>query len=345
MKKIFIVLSLVICACSCSTISMNEVKIGTSNTPNLLTDFYKKAEITTLKDTTSYIGGISSLKKDTRYYYVLDDKKEVLSIFDLNGNQINSIHRLGRSQDEYLGILDFDIKEDSIYLLCSPNKIIVTDSQLTPYSVHKLDGNFTRICIYGEMTYLYDGVQRALYTFDKRMTPKEILKEGMMPACPRLGSPVFFKTKKGLLYTAEGGDVIYIIKGAEAIPFFVLDYPCKQKVMERYAQKEILKGEDRSDYCSPVIKSVVEIGKELIITYSYDMIFRSFVLDYDTRNVVQDGFWKGLTPFPQFYSDGSVLSTAFATPDKCLVDTSSFSISYTSGKIGEDGNLVIIEYK
>lgn len=347
MKRIILLFSVYVTLgmCSCSTVIVNEVKIGEKENPIRLEEFYDLAEITVLRDTMIIIGGVSSIKKDNRYYYVLDDKEETLSTFDFAGNQKNFLKKIGRSQDEYLCISDFDICGDSIYVLCSPNKIIVTDSLLTPHSIIKLGDDFSHICVCEGLTYLYDGVKRSLCLLEEDGTIVELLNEGTMPACPRLGSQVFFKTTNGVLYIPEGGDVVYRIVGNTVTPLFVFDYPDKQKVMERYMREEIIIGDERFKYSSPVIRSIIEHGEQLVVTYSYAMIVRSFIFDYKSKRVIRDGIWKGLSPFPRFYSEGSVLSTGFATPDKCLVDTSSFSISYTSGKIGEDGNLVIIEYK
>jgi len=80
----------------------------------------------------SRISNISKIRITDRNIIILDNNKRIL-FFDSQGRFVYSIDKIGHAKDEYMGIQDFDIRNDSLFII---DRIA---SQLLVYSI---DGRF-----------------------------------------------------------------------------------------------------------------------------------------------------------------------------------------------------------
>lgn len=65
----------------------------------------------------SFIGKAKKIKMYEGNIYVQDDKDDKIVVFDSVGNYIRQYAHLGQGPGEYVGLGDFDIKEDTLYLM------------------------------------------------------------------------------------------------------------------------------------------------------------------------------------------------------------------------------------
>ena len=80
--------------------------------------FFQFSHYITLETTdSSLIGKAKKIKMYDGKIYVLDGKDDKIVVFDSIGNYIRQYAHLGQGPGEYVGLGDFDIKGDTLYLM------------------------------------------------------------------------------------------------------------------------------------------------------------------------------------------------------------------------------------
>ena len=340
----FFLLLVIVALSSCVTSDVANGVVGMSDSPIQISKFYKKANILALhEDSTKVIGESSIVHHDSGVFYLLDDKHEHIVSFDSIGNWQYNFSRKGNSSNEYIRINDFDVDKGKVYILCYPSKIFVLDERLD--FQYKLDvpEMSSRISVKDGNIYIYSEKDRTIYMLVNNQW-KEILKEGTLPACPKLGAPTFFKTSKNLFYCAEGSRDIYNISGKNITSFFSLDYPNRQTVEERLAKNKILDISERFAMSPPSIRSIIEKDAYLLVTYVFGGLYRVCAIDNKGENLILDGYWEGEIPFAKTQYLNGYISTSFISPEDVSIDTTNIKINYLN-TIQKEGNLTIINYQ
>lgn len=339
---IFILVIIVLSSCATS-VAVDGI-VGISESPIQISDFYKNANILALyEDSTKVIENASIVHHENGNFYLLDDKFEHIVSFDSKGNWKNSFFKKGNSSNEYIRILDFDVDKDKVYILCSPNKIFVLNEKLE--FQYKLDvpEMSSRISVKDDNIYIYSEKDRTISVLVDGQW-EELLKEGVLPACPKLGAPTFFKTNKSLFYCAEGSRHIYRISEKNISHFFSFDYPNRQHVEERLAENKILDISERFTMSPPSIRSILENDSCLLVTYSYGGIYRACTIDNNGEKLILDGYWYGNMSFPKNQYLNGYVTTSYISLEDIPIDTTIIKINYLN-TIKKDGNLSIINYQ
>lgn len=130
---------------------------------------------------------IVEIRAKESLFYIKDDRKDKVFVFDKNGKYISVLSKRGQGGDEYLQISDFDIFNNHIYVLSRPNKkIFVYDASNRLSSIIPLTDYFDffrviderHICLYSNFSnetlhnfLIYDTVEGK---FIKKFLPFEV---------------------------------------------------------------------------------------------------------------------------------------------------------------------------
>lgn len=329
---------------ACSPTTLVGENIGVTETPMRIGDYYSQSNIIPLEEDSSMVlGGASIIHYNKGLYYLLDDKYEQIISFDELGKPIDRFLKKGNASDEYIRILDFDVEDNHVYVLCYPNKILELDNRLNFIKKIDVPKGSTRIALREKQLYTYCGSDRSISTLNRGRWEK-LLEEGYLPACPKVGSPVFFKTKNKMYYCSEGGNNIYEISRKGINPFFSMEYQNRLEIEERLEKKKPLAYEERISMSPPSIRSIIENTSSLLITYSFKGLYRACTIDLESKSIIQDGYWEGKYPFPKTQIGNGCFSTSFVSSEDIPIDSSYIKIKYMND-VQENGNLSIVKYQ
>ncbi len=346
-KTALLVFACVFLFVACNNGSTNEkqknIEIGTSQEKICAKDIWSSAQVITMdEDSVNVLGTVSQIRRNSHYYVMMNDMSDLLSVFDLDGNSVATFNRQGNAHNEYLTILDFDITEDSIYVLCEPNsKIIVADMKGRVHRVIDTDKDFTSLACYGGNLFGYTEEDRTLYVLHDGVW-KQIISEGELPSCP-VACTTFFKTDGKLFYFPEGGDRMYEVDGNNAEVLFTIDYPDKEKIEARMKENRMYETKERIQLCPPEVESFVNTNDSYIMTYSFRGVVRACVLGKENLDLQKEGFWY-FSSYPEISDDSSCLFAEFISKDDMPIDTTQIKVGYTREPDWENGQLAIIKY-
>lgn len=309
---------------------------------------YSSADIIPLFEKENHVlGSIGKVRELKGMYVVLDSDGKQLASFDYSGNSKDILMRVGRAYDEYLYIEDFDVSSTCVYMLCNPSKLFILDSKLKINKIVDLDRDLlvNKIYIHNNIIYLYSGNTRTLYYMNEKHEAHTVINETPLPVYPRNGFDVMFACKDHLLYISQGGDTIYDIKDSTATPFVAIDYPDKEKVINRYSQNRLLDLDEKFKYAAVTIHSIVDYNDYFLMTYTYSIAYRGCLIDKGDKSLIKDGYWSTNAPFPRSQSQEDVLSWQYVSVDEFPIDSNLISYRIYPPINPTEGNMAIFRYK
>jgi hypothetical protein len=252
-------------------------------------DFFSEINLIPLKENDDFlIGRADKLIKCDSFFYVLDiDKTKSIYKYDCEGNPLKHFCKIGGSGDEYIEIIDFDIDQSSkeILILCTPPKILYTDTDFNNLKKNNYLGNnyFDRIVSWENKIFLYNHWNRTVACINPETGKSEeclhtrIMRGYLIDP----GAPAFFKTSNNLYFQSHGDDCIYKLQEDRFVPYITLDYKNKESSMNFYEQKSApdIKSADVMEHPVPTIFNIREDNGKLIFTYVHHFVIR--ICTYD----------------------------------------------------------------
>lgn len=326
---------------------INGISIGNMDSSLCVSDFFKRAQLIGIQeDSSCFIGDIEKIKVSENDYFVLSDMSKQLTKVDKDGRCLCTLKRVGNGHDEYILISDYDMNDSLIYILCYPNKIIVTDLSLNIQEIIEIKQPASRLCCRGKFVYLYDDISRKLYALTEHRKMELLHEETPMPSALKENSDIFYKTKSSMYYIAEGSDVLYKIDNGNTLDsVVVLDYKNKDKVIKRFSENKMLSYDERIHISCPIVKSIIEQDDHLLIIYNFGPNICACVVSLSDYSLLEDGWIKGTSCIPMIQSSGIVLAKGFITTEKCPVDTTEISVKILHELDKKNGCLVVVKYE
>lgn len=121
MKNLLLFVSLLLCSCSTTSVISTDYINVNEDYPE--SDFFSSYIYIRLKASSPMISEISDIRMSDDKVFV-SDKTSKLFVFSTQGDYINTLDRRGHGSNEYVKISDFDINNDTIYILSRPQKKI-----------------------------------------------------------------------------------------------------------------------------------------------------------------------------------------------------------------------------
>lgn len=264
--------------------------IAENDTSIEVTSLFNHATVIPLSDK-ELMGPLLHVEKYKDYLYALDNKRQTMAKYDMDGNQVSFMRRVGHGYGEYTSISDFDIHDDSIYILCG-NRILVADTDFKILDVIDMGEFAWRIAATDDGIYLYCGNMRTLYRFaDGKL--ETLREDGQLLAMPKpFYNRVFYKTDKGLLFAPYATGEVYRIDGRELHTVFSFTSPGYDKAMEKFESSTQLELLDKLKYSVPVIYNIFKNNGFYYVLYNNPIVYRILKLTEDME-FVADGFLSG----------------------------------------------------
>jgi len=310
-----------------------------------VSDLSKEATITTL-DSTVFVGGTDKVLVNGNFIYILHNQN--LFCFDHRNGVLQAHYKKqGRSANEYVKILDFDIDSvnGNVYLLCQPMKIIELSRDLTFSRVIDVKEGYDRMAVDDGQMYLYsyylhkldvlcDGETTCLMEFPN--TPAWIFGE----------TSVFHKTADGILFTPEPFASIYSINGKDIEHIIHLSYLGEEETMDRLNKSKLLLKEETLKYPFPKIRRIIVMNNLMIVIYSYGIRVRTCLIDKANHKIVKDGILNAANPFPTLCYDHTFFAIDVLNPDPemSILDTASVAFTYSTQPARENEQLAVFKY-
>lgn len=324
--------------------AMETYSIGKGEERVRISDISNEATIFPL-DSTSYIAGIDKFFVKGDHLYVLNNQN--LYCFNINSG-VQKVHynEQGRSAEEYLKIMDFDVDSETgrVYLLCLPNKIIELSPSLAFSRVIDIKEDYNRIAVRNDSFYLYSYYRHRLDLLNgSRIIPVKEFPE--TPAWVFGESPVFHKSAEGLLFTPEPFSSVYSINGKDIKHIIHFAYPNEEKVKERLTNKRLL-DQELLKYAFPKMGNIMLMDSFMVATYTYGIRARVCVIDRNKHEIVKDGLLNAANPFPVICYDHSLIAAEFYNPDSrnYFLDTLSMKFIYDRQPAKENEQLALFKY-
>ena len=319
-----------------------DLQIGESTEHIQFSDFVDSIKAVSINEDSFVIGAARKIEKMQNFYYVLGQKQDAIFKCDESGIINTILRRLGHAKDEYTKIVDFSIDEtnETIVTLCAGNKLIVYDLSLNLKYVKKLNLFCASVCAYKGCIFCYTNNRQVVKVTDKGIDV--MLKGEELPAYIYELTPVFHKVGERLFAVMEYDDTIYELKDGKFVPLIVYSYPKKSKTTERMRKNEaMVEFEDIMEHSTVSVCSMMLQNGKLVIIYSYDVLFRSCVIDMNSKKLLTDGVIIG--DFPKWISKNLCFGTAFIK-DFETMHTKDGDKVMRVGSDSKDSNLIIEYY-
>lgn len=329
---------------ACSPVLTQNMELGASESSLTKDSIWTHAYVTFLEeDSASILGDVADVRYCNGIYAVLNGDRTAISLFDKDGSQQASLNRKGHGHEEYIGISDFDLTQDKLYILCYPNtRIIIADLDCNIQRVLNIPYAFTNLVCYEGNLYAYLPSTRSLYAYDGAKW-KEIFKEEPLPALSYASNPVFFKLDGELLYCSKGGSCIHRISKGKVDELFTFDYPDKGKIMKRLKQSRMLQGKERILIAPPVMYSLTRKEDSYVLVYTFRGVYRVSEVSAGDFSIIRDGdlLWS---PLPTYSNGTDAISCQFLTKDEQPFGTHSGKTVFTNKKKWGNGRMALIRY-
>ena len=328
----------------CFSDARNEYSVGVKENRIKISDFSGTATIIPL-DSMAYIGGVEKILYEDSFVYVLDQQR--LFCFDLVGGNLHSLFdRQGRSENEYIEIVDFDVDSMSgnVYLLCLPDKIIELSSNLSINHIIEIDEHYDRIAVVNEKIYLYSYYNHKLDLYADNHVEK-LMDLPNTPAWVFGESPVFHNTPRGLFFTPEPFSSIFVIEGETVEHLIHFDYINKDKVAKRMRSKNLLIGMENLEYPFPKIDVITHFNNLMVITYTFGIRVRICVINLTTNKLVNDGILSAINPFPNRCYGNSLYAARVLSSEMNEFDTLAVNFNFQIPPAKTNEQLAIFEYQ
>ncbi len=122
MFRIIVIVVLSLYALSCrghkASQDLPVLNVPLNGAQKPINEFFDRIRVIPLENTSnSFVQSVEKVKLRNDTLYILDEFRKTLLLFDINGNFINKINRVGRSKEEYLNLVDFEFATSSNTLL------------------------------------------------------------------------------------------------------------------------------------------------------------------------------------------------------------------------------------
>ena len=302
-KLFFILLSAVMVSCKSDALQESLVTIDV-NVNNVKILRLQNCDKTTLLQNgeNALIGHVSKMIATDNYYIIATNKR--LSIFDKDGQFVTHIGNQGRAQNEYIGITDFWIENNSVFIydMNGGKRILqysLNDSLMkstsVPSSISKDFIPFNFLIPFHDVYIgkcVWDGTVKtspALACYDKQFNMIKHFVEPTLNCGLYIGYPLFKTTDEILYWNALRNTVYSVseqlqISSKYRISFGNNNFPQREYANDDYELlNAYMNDESQQKIYASIISYIWQTSQELIFTYSYQNKSHFVVFNLDTK--------------------------------------------------------------
>ena len=168
---------------------------------------------------------------DSNYYYIQDKNQNSIKVFGKDGHFVSQVNRVGRSSQEYLDIQNFDVKDESVYILSrSIQKLYEYDIRGKYLNSYELDYYYSDIVAVNNNTVLlfsnYSNNKMKNYVLFDLKTGKTVAEcdDFSVNASHHVGESHFIRTDEGIFTVKPFDYTIYQYDNNSINPVLTLNF-------------------------------------------------------------------------------------------------------------------------
>jgi len=222
-----------------------------------ISQFYNATFIPLELTKKSQIGSIDKVILSDNRIFVLDATiAKKLFVFDMKGNFLKNIGKLGKGKGEYLVIRDFDVYDEKVYISSQQdNRMLIFDLEGQHINDVKFSGYIGMSFMVLEDGFVVnktDGSNKAVTFYDKKGKKKKIITNPGFDFMRFSNDHTFFKNLKGPFVYFAKNDTIYNIFEKNLKPSYFIDFGRKSvpygKMKSIKILEDFIKNNDYLEY-------------------------------------------------------------------------------------------------
>lgn len=294
---------------------------------------------------------------DSNYYYIQDEEMNCIKVFGKDGHYVSQVNRVGRSNQEYPWITNFDVKDETVYILSTATqKLYEYDIRGKYLNSYVLDDNYYDIVAVNNNTVLLFSnyannkmKNYVLFDLKQRKIVAECDDFTVNAGC-RVAESHFIRTDEGIFTVKPFDYTIYQYDNNSINPVLTLNFDTEDALPQNDDIRVIDEQTEKKEVVR-YYKSFTKVGDNVFVSYN---LTRHFLGDFripinlitaanikDSTAITVTTF-LGETKFPlgfgeSFLSNGALYAFVWPSTYNSNVDA--------ANAVDEESNIILIEYK
>lgn len=293
---------------------------------------------------------------DSNYYYIQDKKQNSIKVFGKDGHFVSQVNRFGRSSQEYLSLENFDVKDETVYILSRTNQKLyeydIRGKYLNSYVLDDWYSDF--VALNDNKVLLFSNYANnkmknyVLFDLKQRKTVAEC-DDFTVNSSTIVGESHFIRTDEGIFTVKPFDYTIYQYDNNSINPVLTLNFDTED-ALPKNENISVIAEQTEKKKVVRYYNSFTKVGDNVFVSYN---LTRHFLGDFripinlitaanikDSTAITVTTF-LGETKFPlgfgeSFLSNGALY--AFVWP-------STYNSNVDAAAIDEESNIILIEYK
>jgi hypothetical protein len=294
---------------------------------------------------------------DSNYYYIQDRERHCIKVFGKDGHFVSQVNRVGRSSQEYLDIQNFDVKDETVYILSrSIQKLYEYDIRGKYLNSYELDYYYSDIVAVNNSTVLlfsnYSNNKMKNYVLFDLKTGKIVAEcdDFTVNAGCRVAESHFIRTDEGIFTVKPFDYTIYQYDNNSINPVLTLNFDTEDALPKNDDIRVIYEQTEKKKVVR-YYNSFTKVGDNVFVLYNLTRVVMGDAhlgLQFLTAANIKDSTAITITTFAGDEKFPFGFSNAF------LHNGALYAFVWPSGynrhvdaanAVDEESNLILLEYK
>lgn len=294
---------------------------------------------------------------DSNYYYIQDEEMNCIKVFGKDGHYVSQVNRVGRSNQEYPWITNFDVKDETVYILSkATQKLYEYDIRGKYLNSYVLDDNYYDIVAVNNNTVLLFSnyannkmKNYVLFDLKQRKIVAECDDFSVNAGC-RVAESHFIRTDEGIFTVKPFDYTIYQYDNNSINPVLTLNFDTEDALPKNENISVIAEQTEKKEVVR-YYKSFTKVGDNVFVLYNLTRHFLGgfrIPINLITAANIKDSTaitvttFLGETKFPlgfgeSFLSNGALYAFVWPSTYNSNVDA--------ANAVDEESNIILLEYK
>lgn len=294
---------------------------------------------------------------DSNYYYIQDRERHCIKVFGKDGLFVSQVNRVGRSNQEYPWITNFDVKDETVYILSTATqKLYEYDIRGKYLNSYVLDDNYYDIVAVNNNTVLLFSnyannkmKNYVLFDLKQRKIVAECDDFTVNAGC-RVAESHFIRTDEGIFTVKPFDYTIYQYDNNSINPVLTLNFDTED-ALPKNENISVIAEQTEKKKVVRYYNSFTKVGDNVFVLYNLTRVVMGdahFGLQFLTAANIKDSTAITITTFAGDEKFPFGFSNAFLYNDALYA--SIWPSGYNrhvdaANAVDEESNLILLEYK
>ena len=294
---------------------------------------------------------------DSNYYYIQDKKQNSIKVFGKDGHFVSQVNRFGRSSQEYLSLENFDVKDETVYILSTATqKLYEYDIRGKYLNSYVLDDNYSDfVALNDNKVLLFSNYANnkmknyVLFYLKQRKTVAEC-DDFSVNASYHVGESHFIRTDEGIFTVKPFDYTIYQYDNNSINPVLTLNFDTED-ALPKNENISVIAEQTEKKKVVRYYNSFTKVGDNVFVLYNLTRVVMGDAhlgLQFLTAANIKDSTAITITTFAgdekfpfgfsnAFLHNGALYASIWPSGYNRHVDA--------ANAVDEESNLILLEYK